>query len=233
MQAIIETLQAIGVFLGGLVGRFGIFLFMLAVLVVPALLIAAAAHAVERRHRKALGLRSVAGVLFRPGARYAPGHTWLAARPSGSFAVGVDDIAQRLLPAITLVELARPGDEVKKGETIAQLHGGGRVVRIAAPMSGTIAGVNAAVIRDPTLVKRDGYGKGWLVALAARDESWMALPGGADAERWMCEESKRFARAVEARLGMAAADGGELIAPAPWLLGEEGWRNLAAEFLGS
>jgi len=89
------------------------------------------------------------------------------------------------------------------------------------------------VIRDPSLVKRDGYGRGWLVALAPRDESWMSLPGGSDAERWIGDEARRFARAVEARLGMAAADGGELVAPAPWLLGEEGWRNLAAEFLGS
>ncbi len=31
----------------------------------------------------------------------------------------------------------------------------------------------------------------------------------------------------------AAAPGGELVAPAPWVVGEEGWRALTAEFLGA
>ena len=44
-------------------------------------------------------------------------------------------------------------------------------------------------------------------------------------------ESARWTRFLEERLGFAAADGGELLAPAPWLIGEEGWRALAAAFL--
>ncbi len=233
MAAILEVLQAIGIFLAGLFARFGIFLVMVAVLVVPALAIAFAAHAVEKRRRRTLGLRAVGGLMYRPGARYAPGHTWLLARSSGSFAVGVDDLAQRLLPGVSAVELARSGAEVKKGDTIAVLHGGGRALRIGAPVAGTIVGVNAAVLREPALVKRDGYGRGWLVAVAPADEDWASLPAGPDAEQWMGGEAHRFTRFVEERLGLAAADGGELVAPAPWLIGEEGWRALAAEFVGA
>jgi hypothetical protein len=36
---------------------------------------------------------------------------------------------------------------------------------------------------------------------------------------------------VEDELGLAAADGGELVAPAPALLGEHGWRRVVASFL--
>jgi glycine cleavage system H lipoate-binding protein len=231
MQAAIEILQTIGVFFTGLLARVGVFVAMLAVLVLPALAIALVVRAIAARRRAALGLRRVAGLLFRPDAFYAPNHTWLHRRPGGALALGVDDLAQRLLPSVTAVELPRPGSTVARGETVAVLHGGGRAVRIPAPVAGTIAGVNAAVLRDPGLVKRDGYGRGWLVAVAPADPSFAELPSGEAAEGWLVRESARWTRFVEERLGFAAADGGELLAPAPWLLGEDGWKALTAAFL--
>jgi hypothetical protein len=120
---------------------------------------------------------------------------------------------------------------VVRGETIVALHGGGRVVRIPSPIEGAVAGVNAAVLRDPALVKRDGYCRGWLVAIAPADPSFADLPRGEQAESWLRRESARWARFVEERLGFEAADGGELLSPAPWLVGEEGWKELTAAFL--
>lgn len=235
MTSAIEILQSAGVFIAGAAARLGLFLAMLAVLVLPALAIALAIRAVSSRRQKALGLRRVAGLLFRPDVSYAPGHTWLRRRAgggvSGALEIGIDDLAQRLLPSVTAVEVPRPGTIVARGETLAILHGGGRAITIPAPIAGTIAGVNAGVVRDPSLVKREGYGRGWLVALAPSDPSFDALPRGADAESWLAHESARWSRFVEERLGFAAADGGELLAPAPWLLGEEGWKALTATFL--
>lgn len=231
MQGVIDILQSAGVFVGGLAARFGMFLAMLAILVVPALVAALVIRAVQARRRRELGLRSVAGVLFRPGVSYAPGHTWVAQRKGGALALGIDDIAERLLPSVTLVELPRAGTQVARGETIATLHGGGREVKIRAPFPGVVAGVNASVLRDPALVKRDFYGKGWLVAITPADDSWASLPQGEAAEGWLAKESARWSRFLEDRLGFAAADGGELLAPAPWLIGEEGWRSLASAFL--
>jgi glycine cleavage system H lipoate-binding protein len=232
MQSVIEILQSAGVFLGGVLARVGFFLAVLAVLVLPALAIALAVRAVSSRRRRALGLRRVAGLLFRPDLFYAPGHTWLHRRKSGALELGLDDLAQRLLPSVTAVELPRPGTAVARGEPVATLHGGGLAVRIPAPVAGTVAGVNAAVLRDPALVKRDGYGRGWLVAIAPSDASFDRLPQGAEAESWLRREAGRWTRFVEERLGFAAADGGELVAPAPWLVGEAGWRELTREFLG-
>jgi glycine cleavage system H lipoate-binding protein len=231
MQTVFEILQSIGVFLAGALARFGIVLVMVAVIALPALAIALVSHAVGVRRARALHLHPVRGILVREGARYAPGHTWLAPRKTGSLQVGIDDLAQRLVPSVTAVELPRAGDSVKKGEVLATLHGGGRAVPIASPISGRIVGVNASVLRDPGLVKREGYGKGWLVAIAPEGVEWAELPGGAAAEAWMDAESVRFARFLEERLGVAAADGGELVAPAPWLVGEEGWKALASAFL--
>lgn len=233
MQATIEIFQAVGVFVAGLLARLGIFLGVLAVLVAPALLIAFAGRWASARRRRALGLRRVGGLLFRPGAWYAPGHTWLERRPGGTLEIGLDDLAQRLFPSVTAVELPRPGTRLARGDVLARLHGGGRGLSIPAPVAGTVAGVNAAVLRDPALVKKDGYGRGWLLALAPADEAFAAFPRGPGAEEFLRAESGRFARFLEDRLGFAAADGGELVSPAPWLVGEDGWRTLAAEFLSA
>jgi glycine cleavage system H lipoate-binding protein len=232
MTTLIEILQSVGVFVAGLLARVGLFLAMLAVVVVPALAIALIVRAVAARREKALGLRRVGGFLFRPDLSYAPGHTWLQARKNRrGLALGLDDLAQRLLTSVTAVELPTPGKVVRRGDPIAVLHGGGREVKIPAPIAGTVLGVNAAVLRDPALVKRDGYGKGWLVAIAPLDAGWEQLPRAADAESFMRKEAARWSAFFEHRLGFAAADGGELVAPAPWLVGEEGWRALTAEFL--
>ncbi len=231
MQAVIEILQSVGVFFAGVLARFGVFLLMVAIVALPALALALVLRGVQSRRERALGLRRVAGVLFRPDLSYAPGHTWLHRRRSGALELGLDDLAQRLLPSVTAVDLPRPGTAVERGQTIATLHGGRRAVTIVAPISGTIAGVNAAVLRDPALVKRDGYGKGWLVAVAPADAAWEVLPRAQEAESFIRREAARWSRFFEERLGFAAADGGELVAPAPWTVGEEGWKALTAEFL--
>ncbi|HYG69247.1 MAG TPA: glycine cleavage system protein H [Anaeromyxobacteraceae bacterium] len=233
MTFITEVLQAVGAFLGGLVGRAALFFAVLAVFAVPALLLALAARAYQARRRRALGLRSVAGVQFRPDVRYAPRHTWLAERRGGALTVGLDDLGQRLLTSVTAVELPRPGTAVLAGEPMATLSGGGRAVRIPAPISGTVVGVNAAVVRDPAVVQRDGYGHGWLVAIAPANREWEGLPHGDAAEKWMSTESSRLSRFLEQKLGFAGADGGELVVPAPWLLGEASHQALLAAFLGA
>lgn len=231
MQTATEILQTLAVFLAGILARVGLFLGALALLVVPALAIALALRAAGERRRRALGIRRVAGFLFRPDVFYGPGHTWLHRRGGGTLELGLDDLAQRLLPSVTLAELPHPGTPVERGAVVATLHGGGRAVRIRSPIAGTVAGVNAAVLRDPGLVKRDGYDRGWLVALAPAGPGWAELPRGERAESWLRRESARWNRFLEERLGFAAADGGELVSPAPWLVGEEGWTALTAAFL--
>jgi hypothetical protein len=46
----------------------------------------------------------------------------------------------------------------------------------------------------------------------------------------MGAEARRWNQQIEQALGIAAADGGELINPAPWVVGEECWKALVASF---
>lgn len=229
MTTLMEILEAIATFILGLGGRFGLFLLLGLVLLVPALVLGIGIHAVRRRRER--GVERTGGVAWRHGAYHAPNHTWLAPRRRGELVVGLDDLGQRLMPAVTAVELPRPGMYVHRGDPIAVLRAGARTVRLGAPVDGRIVRVNRKVRRDPALVKTEPYGAGWLFALAPADGAYMKFPQDREAEGWMVSERDRLDRFLEDELGYAAADGGAPIVPGPAALGEAGWRKLIFSFL--
>ena len=175
----------------------------------------------------------MAGLLFRPDALVRADHTWLARRAGGTLVVGLDDLAQRLMPSVTGVELqARPGTVVRRGEPLATVLAGARSLTIPSPVSGVVRGLNPPCCATRRWSRRDAYGRGWLVSVDPRRHGdCAALPSGEPAEAFLRSESARWNRFVEGRLGYGAADGGDLVAPAPWLLGDKGWRELADAFV--
>jgi len=230
VNGILETLVAAGVVLAGLVARLGIFLLALTALLVPVLLVAGGARAVKGAAEWIRGYRPAGGLRFRKGLLYSPGHTWV--RPEGRrLRVGLDDLAQRLLPWAVAVELPRPGRKVAEGEPVARVCCGNHEARVAAPVAGTVVAVNRRALQDPTLLKSQNYGAGWLFAIEPATPDWKRLPGGEAARRWLCSEGERLSSFCDHQLGLAAADGGELIAPPTSLLGELQWKALTKEFL--
>lgn len=222
MTTSIGFLDALGPFLVGLAGRLGLFLAAGLLLAAPALVLALVWLAIRRRVRSAeLG----------PATRVAPNNTWLEPWRRGALRVGVDEIAQRILPSATAVELPRPGMAVHRGDPIAVIRAGRRVIRIGSPVDGTVQAVNRRVRRNPALVKDAPYGEGWLFAIVPADDAWTALPAGVEADTFLRAERRRLARFIDEELGLEAADGGHLVAPAPALLGEEGWKRVVSAFL--
>lgn len=229
MATIIEYLETLGAFVAGLFGRAGVFLLGALLIAIPAILLAIALGQVSKlRARRVVGAGRFA---FRRGAFHAPNHTWIAARGAAELMLGIDDLARELLPSVTSVELPRPGMVVRRGEAIAVLHAGRRSVRIEAPMNGMVVRANARVTGDPALVKRDPYGDGWLFSLTPADTSYMSFPAEAEAGGWLRREAERLERFFEHELGLAAADGGALLASPLTSLGEGGWQRLTDEFL--
>lgn len=216
----ISMLEGIGSLVVGTAGRLALSFLAGIALVAPAVLIALVWRAVSSRRR-----------LIQEGTRFAPGHTWIAPRRRGTVSVGLDAVAERILPSATSLELPARGMEVHKGDPIAVIRAGRRAIRIGAPIDGTVVAVNRRARRNPALVKQEPYGRGWLFAVAPKDDGWRELPSGAAGEAWVAAEQRRLERFVEAELGLAAADGGTLIAPAPALLGEEAWGRVVADFL--
>ncbi len=229
MATFIEFLETLGAFVVGLFGRAGVFLVGALLLLVPAILLAIALGQVSRF--RARRVARAGRFSWRRGSFHAPNHTWIATRAPAELMLGIDDLARELLPSVTSVELPRPGMVVRRGEPIAVLHAGRRSVRIEAPMNGLVVRVNGRVTGDPSLVKRDPYGDGWLFSVTPSDASYMRFPAEEEAVSWFKREAQRLEHFFEHELGLAAADGGALVASPMTALTEDGWKRLTRAFL--
>lgn len=106
--------------------------------------------------------------------RYTEEHEWALAE-DGKVRIGITDYAQEELGDVVYVILPKVGRRVTAGETVAEVESTKSVAEIFAPLNGTVAAVNEALVATPELVNRDPYGAGWFIVLDAEDDS--ALEG--------------------------------------------------------
>jgi glycine cleavage system H lipoate-binding protein len=231
MNAVIHALENIGLFLLFLAARFAVLLLVLAVLTVVFVAGLAVVRLAARARRRAMGLTRVAGLTWRPGVYFAPGHAWLQPREQGVLRVGLDDLAQHVLSRISEVILPRPGQALRAGEPAAVIRCGKRRAAIPAPVAGTVVTVNRRVEGVPARLHNDPYGNGWLYAVRPDDDAYARLPHDEESKAWFSREAARLSQFFEHQLGLAAADGGELVAPAPSLLTESQWAEMTESFL--
>ncbi len=121
-------------------------------------------------------------------------HLWLRPERAADgwlVAVGVDVVGQDALGEVVYVQLAEAGRAVARGEAVGSLEAEKMVRPVLAPLSGTVAAVNATVMATPRLLNRDPYGEGWLVRVRARDwegEREDLLHGEAPVTAWIAAE---------------------------------------------
>ena len=108
--------------------------------------------------------------------RYTKDHEW--ARPEGDLVViGITQYAQESLGDIVFAELPRIGASLAAGQTFGVVESTKAVSDLFAPVSGTVAASNDAVVSSPESVNADPHGAAWLVKVkpsnAAEYESLM------------------------------------------------------------
>jgi len=145
--------------------------------------------------------------------------------------VGLDDLAQRLFVGPRTIDLPKPGTMVRAGQVAGTISCGDKRAEIPSPVGGMITAVNDALMANPSLINRAPYGRGWLFTVAPSDSALERLTHGEPARAWLVAEGGRLARFPERDLGVAAADGGETVAPTPALLSQEQWAALTRNFL--
>jgi glycine cleavage system H lipoate-binding protein len=232
MEALAALVMSFGVFVAGLIARFALVLLALAMLLtIPGVVILAGVWVYEALRRTVIGVTCVDGLLWRRDLYYTPGHTWVS-RAGATLRVGLDDLAQRVLFDTQTVELPRPGAQVHEGEVATLVTCGNKRAQIVSPVDGVVTAVNEAVSRDPSVIHRDPYARGWLFAVAPVNSRYARLLRGDMARKWFGSEGSRLAQFLEHNLGVAAADGGEFLFPAPSLLSDQQWAALTEAFLG-
>lgn len=189
-------------------------------------------YALNRKKVPAAKPLYVEGFMVAEGVRYHPGHTWLARERQHLARVGADEFAAKLAGRIQRIELPKPGQWIRQGQTAWTLYRNGESTSMVSPIEGEVVEVNPDVLNDPSLVRNDPYGKGWLMTVHVPDEegTWRNLLPVNMVRNWMKDAVTRLYARQPAFAGAVAADGGrpvdDLLAGIP---GAE-WHKITAEF---
>lgn len=105
-----------------------------------------------------------------PELRYSSDHEW-ASVSDKVVRVGITDYAQDALGDVVFVDLPKVGATVVVGGTLGEVESTKSVSEIYAPVAGTVASVNDALVASPELVNSDPYGAGWLCEISTVDRS--------------------------------------------------------------
>jgi glycine cleavage system H protein len=100
--------------------------------------------------------------------RYSTDHEWVRVE-EGRVRIGITDYAQDALGDVVFVELPVLGAQVERGASCSEVESTKSVSEIYAPVSGTIAEVNAELTDNPERLNDDPYGEGWICVIEPAD----------------------------------------------------------------
>ena len=110
----------------------------------------------------------------QPDCKYAKSHEWAKPLPDGSVLVGITDYAQNSLGDITYVQLPKPGAVLKAGESFGVVESVKAASDLYAPLAGTVAAVNPALVSAPETVNKAPFSDGWMLKLQPADAAGLA-----------------------------------------------------------
>jgi glycine cleavage system H protein len=109
-----------------------------------------------------------------PTKFYTEDHEWVEIGQDGLATIGITQHAQEALGDIVFVELPEPGRNVAKTETCAVVESVKAASDIYAPLTGTVAETNQAIVDDPTLVNKEPEDGAWFFKLRLSDPAAIA-----------------------------------------------------------
>lgn len=194
---------------------------------------AAVRVAVRAEAAKAETLDSyVDGFLVPEKLQYHAGHSWLFRERKNVMRVGVDEFAAALLGRVEKIDLPKPGHWIRQGQRALGFLRGDQKSEMVSPIEGEVVEINADVINDPTLMRQDPYGRGWLMTVFVPDEESTTrnlLPKGL-VRGWMQEAVQRLYAMQPELAGAVAADGGRPAEDLSVAFPNKPWNELTGEF---
>ena len=174
----------------------------------------------------------VAGFHVPQTVSYHSGHSWLMRERKNVVRVGADEFAAALLGKIEKIELPKPGQWIRQGQKVLTFFRDGVKTEMVSPTEGEVMEINRELLENPSMLRKDPYGKGWLVAVHVPDEENTTrnlIPKGLVRD-WMRDAAERLYARQPALAGAVAADGGrpaeDLLAGLP----DANWAEVTAEF---
>ncbi len=120
-------------------------------------------------------------------------HIWARVEADGVRA-GLDAFGACAAGTFAYIKLLPKGRQVQKGRPFGSMEAGKYVGPLKAPVSGTVAEHNQAVLDNPRLANSDHYDQGWFVVIApsnlADDLTDLAHADGV--QPWLESEVKEY-----------------------------------------
>jgi len=166
---------------------------------------------------------------------YHKGHAWVKLegdKREKEARVGLDDFTQQVMGEVEAIELPPVGTELSQGEVAWRIHRGGRVLAQLAPLSGKVVEVNERLFRDPTLVNRSPYEKGWVLKIRpkALGQEITKLMDSFQFQVVFDQVKAKLRASIHPQaLGAVYSDGEDLVRGMAEKLDEESWKTLVRE----
>jgi glycine cleavage system H protein len=94
--------------------------------------------------------------------KYTADHEWVLV-DGDTATVGITAYAADALGDVVFIELPEVGGSLTSGTVVGEIESTKSVGELFAPVNGTVAEVNDAVVANPELVNSDPFGEGWLI----------------------------------------------------------------------
>ena len=149
---------------------------------------------VHVKYPRPAGILSSEILNISQGLHYSKFHTWTHLEQSGLARVGVDDLLLHLTGDVKLVNLLLPGDQVRRGDPVAEIRKGNKTLTMASPVSGQVASVNTVLAEEEGAVNREVPGKDWICKI--NPANWLGetkdMYMGEAARNWTKQELENF-----------------------------------------
>ncbi len=112
----------------------------------------------------------------------------------GAVRVGLDAFGSCAAGTMAYIKLLPVGRQVRKGRPFGSMEAGKYVGPLKAPVSGTIAALNQAVLDSPELANSDHYDSGWFAVIDPSDlsEEVADLVSGDAIQQWLEDEVREY-----------------------------------------
>ncbi len=139
----------------------------------------------------------VNGNEFPEDLYYHKDHMWVKVE-EGKVRVGYNDWAQEAAGKLVNLNTRKVGRKVKAGKTLGTVESGKWVGPLKVPITGEITELNDDVLKTPSTINDDPYGKGWVAVITPEnlEAELKDLIKGSDKDAlgsWLAEEKAKHA----------------------------------------
>ena len=128
------------------------------------------------------------------GIYFSRNHTWAFLEKTGEAKIGLNDFLAAVVGNVKVKMLKVQGENIGRGEVLAEMEQGNKHLKIVSPVSGLIVKNNEALQCASNVVFSDPYENHWLCAI--QPTQWKADTNSFlladEATKWILSEVDRF-----------------------------------------